>query len=182
MQQLVINQSDGTSTAYELSLSTVTIGSGMDCVIIVPDESVAPMHIQITLDVSGYVVSDLAGNESTSVNDYPIEPGTAYQMESGMRIRMGTVEVHYLIEEEVAAVEEAASEVQEAGGQGAYDVAESFPVPGSFPMPRHIDGAFAPAKSGVNLWLAACILTTLLSVGFALVAAVHVTGVFQDMQ
>ena len=99
-----------------------------------------------------------------------------------MRIRMGTVEVHYLIEEEVAAVEEAASEVQEAGGQGAYEVAESFPVPGSFPMPRHIDGAFAPAKSGVNLWLAACILTTLLSVGFALVAAVHVTGVFQDMQ
>lgn len=182
MQQLIINQSDGTSTAYELSLSTVTIGSAMDCVIIVPDESVAPVHIQITLDVSGYVVSDLAGNESTALNDYPIEPGTAYQMESGMRIRMGTVEVLYLIEEEAAAVEEAVEEVQESGARGAYGVAESFPVPGSFPMPRHADGAFAPAKSGVNLWLAACILTTLLSVAFAVVAAVHVAGVFQDMQ
>jgi predicted component of type VI protein secretion system len=182
MQQLVINQSDGTSTAYELSLSTVTIGSGMDCVIIVPDESVAPMHIQITLDVSGYVVSDLAGNESTSVNDYPIEPGTAYQMESGMRIRMGTVEVLYLIEEEAAAVDEAVAEVQDADSHATYAVTESFPIPGSFPMPRHADGAFAPAKSGVNLWLAACILTTLLSVGFAVMAAVHVAGVFQDMQ
>ena len=172
MQQLVINQSDGTSTAYELSLSTVTIGSGMECVIIVPDESVAPMHIQITLD----------GNESTSVNDYPIEPGTAYQMESGMRIRMGTVEVLYLIEEQAVAVEDAASEVQEADAQQAYAAAQSFPVPGSFPLPRHSDGAFAPAKSGFNLWLAACILTTLLSVGFALVAVVHVAGVFQDMR
>lgn len=182
MQQLVINQADGTSTAYELSLSTVTIGSGMDCVIIVPDESVAPMHIQITLDVSGYVVADLAGDGTTAVNDYPIEPGTAYQMENGMRIRMGTVEVLYLIEVEAAVVEAAASEVQDADSEQAYQVVESFPAPGSFPMPRHTDGAFAPAKSGVNLCLVACILTTLLSVGFALVAAVHVAGVFQDMQ
>jgi hypothetical protein len=34
----------------------------------------------------------------------------------------------------------------------------------------------------VNLWLAASIVTTVLSVGFAVVAAMHVAGVFQDMQ
>ena len=182
MQQLIVNQSDGTSTAYELSLSTVILGSGMDCVIIVPDESVAAAHVQITLDVTGYVVSDLAGNESTFINDYPIEPGTAYQMENGMRIRMGNVEVVYVVEEEAPVAEESPAEAQEEAVAAVYQVDESFPVPGSFPLPRHADGAFAPAKGGVNLWLAASIVTTVLSVGFAVVAAMHVMGVFQDMQ
>lgn len=144
MQQLILNLPDGTSSAYEITLPSVTVGSGMESIILVPHESVAPVHVHITLDVSGYVISDMAGNGTTALNDYPIEPGTAYQLEDGMRIRMGEVEAVY-------SAPPAEEEVEEP--EPAVDVPEELPVPGSFPRPAHPPGVFVPKKAHLNLWM-----------------------------
>lgn len=171
MHQLILNLPDGTSSAYEITLPSVTVGSGMESIIIVPHESVAPVHVHITLDVSGYVVSDMAGDGTTALNDYPIEPGTAYQLEDGMRIRMGEVEAVYSAPQTEEALEEA---------EPVEVAVEELPVPGSFPRPVHPPDVFVPKKAHLNLWMVASVgLAAMVLAGTAFLL-LQVMGILTD--
>jgi pSer/pThr/pTyr-binding forkhead associated (FHA) protein len=173
MQQIIINLPDGSSAAYELTLPTVTVGSSMENVIIVPHESVAMEHLRITLDVSGYIIEDLAGGGATALNDYPIEPGTPYQLEDGMRIRMGETEAVYSAPQ--AVVEEVEDELVEEEPEQ-----EVLAAPGSFPKPTHPAGVFVPKKAHLSLWMVTSLgLAALVLIGTALLL-LQVSGVLGD--
>jgi pSer/pThr/pTyr-binding forkhead associated (FHA) protein len=162
----------GETVSHEITESAVLVGSGDHCTVLVPHDSVAMEHVRLTLDVSGYVIADLAGDGSTTLNDYPVEPGTAYQLETGVRIRMGEVEAVYSGPAVEAEVEE--EEAVEA------DVAEALPLPGSFPRPAHPPGVFVPKKAHLNLWMVASVgLAALVTLGAAFLM-LQVSGVLSE--
>lgn len=147
MQRLIFNLPDGSSVAHEITLPDVTVGSGAENAIVVQHESVADQHIQIMLDVSGYVISDLAGNGTTWINDYPIEPGTPYQLEDGTCVRMGEIEAVYC-------VEQPETEDENPSEEGEPEPEEKpLALPGSCQRPAHPPGVFVPKKARVNLWM-----------------------------
>ena len=64
--KLTVTFPDGTPVPFDLTLPTFTIGSGIQNVVIVPHESVAETHAEFSLDVGGYLLTDLVGEGATS--------------------------------------------------------------------------------------------------------------------
>lgn len=118
----------------------------------VPDESVAEAQFELSLDVTGYVITDLAGDGSTLLNGYPLEQGVAYQVESGSVIRFGGVEALY------------ECEVAQAAAEPTGKKSVAFPEPGSFERPEHPAGVFVRKKAGVNVLQVVAVVLAVLSV------------------
>lgn len=136
--KLTVNFPDGTQMPFNLTLPSVTIGSGISSTVIIPHESVAESHVELSLDVTGYLITDLVGEGATLLNGHPLEQGVAYQLEPGSLIHLGQVEAFY---------ESESPEVHETEAEAA---AVDFPTPGSFDLPKHPAGVFVPLKKKVN--------------------------------
>lgn len=148
--KLTITFPDGAVSPFDLSKPSITIGSGIQNTVILPHDSVAANHAELSLDVSGYLITDLVGEGKTLLNGYALEQGASYQLEGGTQLTFG--EISALFEVEVEAQAQAAPKVQRQA---------DFPAPGSFPAPKHAPGSFVPLKKQMNL---AMILSVVLSV------------------
>lgn len=154
--KLTVTFPDGTLLPFDLSLSAFTIGSGMQNAVMVPHESVAETHVEFSLDVSGYLLTDLIGDGATKLNGHPLEKGMCYLLEPGTLIQMGDVEAFY--------------ECEAAPEPPVYREPVEFPTPGSFAKPKHPAGIFTAVKKKGNPMLALSVLLMIL----ALVAAAFV--------
>jgi hypothetical protein len=154
--KLTVTFPDGAQTPFDLKLPAVTIGRGIQSTVLVPDDSVAESHVELALDVTGYLITSLVADGETLLNGHPLESGVTYQLESGSVIRMGQVEALYESEQRV-------EEPVRAGGGEPVD----FPAPGSFELPKHPAGVFVPRKGQVN----AMMVVSLLMAGVAVLGA-----------
>jgi pSer/pThr/pTyr-binding forkhead associated (FHA) protein len=154
--KLTVTFPDGTPVPFDITLPTFTIGSGIQNVVVVPHESVAETHAEFSLDVGGYLFTDLVGGGATKMNGYPLEKGLSYLLESGTLIQIGDIEAVY--------------ECEAAPAPPVQRAPVEFPVPGSFPKPVHPAGMFAPLKKKGSPML---VLSVLLTVA-ALLAALFV--------
>lgn len=155
---LTISFPDGTVSPFDLTQPSVTIGSGSQCTIILPHESVAETHAELSLDVTGYLVTDLVGGGVTLLNGYPLEKDSSYQLESGTQLQFG----------EVVAVYE--QQVPEPAPAVAPSAPVDFPTPGSFPKRSHPAGLFVPLKKKVNPVMIGAVVLAVAAVGGALFA------------
>lgn len=125
----------------------------MQSTIIIPHETVADLHVELTLDVTGYLVTDLVGEGATLLNGHPLEKDMSYQLEAGTQLSIGGVIAVYDCEVEPEPV--------------APPAPVDFPVPGSFPRPVQPAGLFTPVKQKGSPMLVLSILLTLLALGAA---------------
>ncbi|MEK0446097.1 MAG: Inner rane component of cytoplasmic domain [Verrucomicrobiota bacterium] len=153
--KLTLQLPDGSSTPYDLTAPSVTLGRGLSNTVIVPHESVAECHLDLMLDTSGYLIRDLVGGGATLLNGHALEKGMQYQLDSGSTIRLGEVDALYEAE--------ALSIVMR------HAVAVDFPKPGSFARPKHPAGLFVPLKKkrqplavmAITLAILACLAAVL---------------------
>lgn len=164
--KLTVTFPDGTETPFDLNLPSVTIGRGIQSTVVVPDDSVAESHVELSLDVSGYLITSLAGEGETLLNGHPLEPGSAYQLESGSVIQIGGVQAVY----------DAAETMAEAPAEAPAQPVD-FPTPGSFDLPKHPPGVFAPVKSKVNFLMIASVVLVAMAVLGALVVGFSATEI-----
>lgn len=150
--KLTVTFPDGTQTPFDLTLPAVTIGRGIQSTVMVPDDSVGESHVELSLDVTGYLITSLVGEGETLLNGHPLESGVAYQLESGSVIRMGQVEALYEAEQTVEEPEEVEADPVD------------FPTPGSFDLPKHPAGVFVPLKGEVNVLMVASIAMAVVAV------------------
>lgn len=183
MIQLIITLPDGSlvpTLPNELLEHRITIGSGVNCTLVVPHESVAEEHVELLLDSGEYLVADLVGGGATKINGHPIDRGVHYQLETGTKIQMGEVEAVYIasdmlgdvllpaVEDEV---QEAAAEPEasSAAFRAAPAAAAAEYPPGGYPLPVHPPGVFVPRKAARSLWVMASVAVTFVAVAAALV-------------
>lgn len=180
MIQLIITLPDGSlvpTLPNELLEHRITIGSGVNCTLVVPHESVAEEHVELLLDSEEYLVADLVGGGVTKINGHPIERGVHYQLETGTKIQMGEVEAVYIAsdmlgggpaveEEDQEAVYE--PEAPAAAFRAAPAAAADYP-PGGYPLPVHPPGVFVPRKAARSLWVMASVAVTFVAVAAAVV-------------
>lgn len=173
MIKLIITMPDGSlisALPSELAESRITIGSGVGSTLVVPHETVAETHVELLMDESGYVVSDLVGGGTTLINGFPVEPGDYYRLETGTRIQMGEVEAVYIDSEAVVQLEAAPVEGTFEAAVAPYAGPAVGGLPGSFPLPKHPPGVFIPQKAPRSLWVMASITVTFVAVAAAAVA------------
>lgn len=151
--KLTVTFPDGTETPFDLTLPAVTIGRSIQSTVVVPEDSVAETHVELSLDVTGYLITSRAGEGETLLNGHPLEAGAAYQLEPGSVIQMGSVQAVY--DAEVAVAEE-----PEVSRGEPVD----FPMPGSFDLPKHPAGVFVPLKSRVNFMMVASVALVAIAV------------------
>lgn len=181
MIQLIITLPDGSlvpTLPNELLEHRITIGSGVNCTLVVPHESVAEEHVELLLDSEVYLVADLVGGGATKINGHPIEPGVHYQLETGTKIQMGEVEAVYIASDMlgggIPAVEEDVQEsVSESEAPASFRAAPAAAAadypPGGYPLPVHPPGVFVPRKAARSLWVMASVAVTFVAVAAAVV-------------
>lgn len=80
----------------EMTQTTMLIGRGKDCAVVLQDVSVSRIHAKLTQDDSGRVMAeDLRSSNGTYINDRRIE---VQELQHGERIRFGTVAFSYQVE------------------------------------------------------------------------------------
>ena len=80
----------------EMTQTTVLIGRGKDCAVVLQDVSVSRIHAKLTQDDNGRVMAeDLRSSNGTYINDRRIE---LQELQHGDRIRFGTVAFSYQVE------------------------------------------------------------------------------------
>ncbi len=168
MIKLILTLPDGTLLPHELLESRITIGSGVECTLVVPHASVAETHVELLLDTTGYLVADLVGSGATLINGHQVEMGVHYQLETGTKIQMGEVEAVYIASEPLVGASQAAQSHSTHVSMAAGAVHDSGGVPGSYPLPQHPAGVFVPLKAQRSLWVMASVAVTFVAVAAAL--------------
>jgi len=176
MIKLIITLPDGSQLpmSSELLDQRVTVGSGVDSTIVVPHESVAETHLELLLDGSGYLVADLVGGGTTSINGHAIEPGVHYQLETGTNIQLGEVEAVYIASDSSAAEGTTGTGHTESEPEGQFASnphSMSGVFAGSASLPVHPPGVFVPRKPERSLWVIASVAVTFVAVAAAAAAA-----------
>jgi hypothetical protein len=164
MIKLIITLPDGQLMTHDVAEERLTLGSGVENTIVIPNESVAETHLELLQDATGYLVADLAGGGATLINGHTIDIGVHYMLETGTRIQMGGVEVVYIASEvsvaETPPVLVGVVEVS-GGARGAFS-------PGSFDFPKHPEGVFEPLKAERSLLVMGSIAITFFAVAAAI--------------
>lgn len=73
--------------------SICTIGRGIDCTIILTDLSIARLHAQISQQAGQWYVQDMAGQDSTFLNEDSVTEMST--LTAGDRIRLGDIQLAY---------------------------------------------------------------------------------------
>jgi serine/threonine-protein kinase len=89
--ELVLIETDGSTTALPLPAGPAFIGSSSKCSVLIADASVAPVHAELLTSSDGAVwIRDLAKRNDTFVNGLPIKTS---KLEDGAFIKLGLVDL-----------------------------------------------------------------------------------------
>jgi hypothetical protein len=69
---LVVRSGPGVGARYPLSQGVVTLGSAVDCQVLINHPSIFPHHARLTWDGRQFTVQDLGTTTGTFVNDYHV--------------------------------------------------------------------------------------------------------------
>ncbi|MBQ6302707.1 MAG: FHA domain-containing protein [Clostridiales bacterium] len=92
----LISDSSGVNRQYSVYLDETCIGS--DCFlsdIVLDDPEISPLHAVIRHENGSFYLMPSKGNGKTYIEDSPVENGRSYEIKSGQKITIGSIEFRF---------------------------------------------------------------------------------------
>lgn len=89
MMRLVVEQGKLAGYGFDLKRSTIVLGRGRDCDIVLDEHKVSRQHARLQQVPQGWVLTDLGSTNGTQVNGRPLMPHEPHVLKAGDRVSLG---------------------------------------------------------------------------------------------
>ena len=89
MMRLVVEKGNLSGHGFDLRRSTIVIGRGRDCDIILNEQQVSRQHARLQKTPQGWMLTDLGSTNGTQVNGRPLMPHEPHALQAGDRVSLG---------------------------------------------------------------------------------------------